>query len=110
MTKPAAIRLTEERAITIAIAGAPDIATYSRSHSIVPATVTITYRWQHADHRDSWYEPGATTIKVTGPRRLNLKSGGVGLGLEPVSFYGGRTDRDRPQWLTALVAQHLPEG
>ncbi|MFD7101904.1 hypothetical protein [Streptomyces celluloflavus] len=106
MTKPT--RLTEERAVTIAVTGIPDITTYSGSHSVVPATVTITYRWQHPEHRDSWYEPGATTIKVTGPRRL--KSGGAGHGLESVSFYGGRTGRDRPQWLTALVAQHLPEG
>jgi hypothetical protein len=97
---------TETRVITLTVSDMPDLPSWDGKLHIIPATVEITYRWEHPDHRDDWYQPGQVRITVTGPRRL--KSGGAGQQITSVFHeHGGRP---RPDWLTELVNQHMPEG
>ena len=100
-----AIRTAEVRTIAIAVTDVPDLPNYNGTIAMVPAWVEIEYRWQHPDHRDGWFVPGRASVKVSGPRRL--KSGNPGTASMTLDFYATH-GRDRPDWLTALVTEHLP--
>ncbi|MDH6141132.1 hypothetical protein P3T35_003145 [Kitasatospora sp. GP30] len=102
-----AIRTAETRVITITVSDLPDLANWDGKFHITPATVELTYRWWHPDHRPEWFKPGRAAAKVTGPRRL--KSGAVGQQECTFEFHADY-GREHPNWLRDLIAAHAPEG
>lgn len=99
---------TETRVVTLSVTGAPDLSLGHSGRSIIPATVTIEYRWESAAKRDPrGYLSGGSAVKVAGHYRL--KSGAVGEGTASREFYGGMR-LARPEWLAEIVAAHQPAG
>lgn len=96
--------------IVVPVSDVPDLFDVSTGRVLSPRQVSIELRVDEGTPR------GTRTrayVGVTGPRRL--MSGAEG---RPISSYGwearrldGRHDAiDRPGWLTALLAEHLPPG
>ena len=82
----------------------------SNGHVVLPARVEITLRVDESTPRG--YRATAH-VAVVGPRRL--KSGAVGkpitvTGWEKARNEGPRGHVARPDWLTAVLAENLPDG
>ncbi|MFF4403782.1 hypothetical protein [Streptomyces sp. NPDC001404] len=100
---PKTILTREERKMTISVSDRPDLPN-PYGPTVVPTHVLITYWWQHPEHREGWYVPGTTLVEVVGLQRL--KSGGVGQKEITRSLSGDH----RPEWVSELVAEHMPKG
>lgn len=82
----------------------------SDGHVVIPARVEIHLTRIEGTERGDRYH---AYVAVIGPRRL--KSGAVGKQITTVGWERSRNDGprgyvDRPDWLTALLAEHLPAG
>jgi hypothetical protein len=100
-----------EVAILFPASGSSDLADPWNGRTVIPETVRL-YLCRRETPEDSGREQAF--VSVTGPRRL--KSGGRGqeiasIGWEAAFPEGPRgTFWTRPDWLTELLADHLPEG
>ncbi|WP_030248009.1 hypothetical protein [Streptomyces sp. NRRL S-455] len=82
----------------------------SNGHVVLPARVEITLRLDEGTPRG---DRATAHVAVVGPRRL--KSGAVGKPITTIGWERARNDGSRgyvarPDWLTELLAEHLPEG
>lgn len=88
--------------------GASDLTDPVTGRTVIPRTVLIhLFRGVTPDSDREWAQ-----VAVYGPRRL--KSGELG---REISSFGwesqtqhGNSLAERPDWLTELLADHLPEG
>jgi hypothetical protein len=82
----------------------------SNGRVVFPARIEITLRLDEGTPRG---DRASAYVAVVGPRRL--KSGAVGKPITTIGWEKARNDGPRghvarPDWLTELLAEHLPEG
>ncbi|MEU0001521.1 hypothetical protein ABZ069_31845 [Streptomyces microflavus] len=93
--------------IVVPVSGHSDLADPSNGRSLIPTRVEIYVKQVEGG-------PSARTftyVSVTGPRRL--KSGAAGKPITSCGWDRARNDGrhgyvDRPDWLTAVLAEHMP--
>lgn len=93
--------------IVIPVSGHPDLGDPSTGRTLIPAHVEINVTQIEGGPKARTF----TYVGVTGPRRL--KSGAAG---KPITSFGwdeARNDGrygyvDRPDWLTAVLDEHMP--
>lgn len=93
--------------IVIPVTGRPDLGDPSNGRVLIPAHVEIYVKQIEGGPSARIF----TSVGVTGPRRL--KSGSPG---KPITSFGWDRVRndgrhgyvDRPDWLTAVLAEHMP--
>ncbi|MFD8226868.1 hypothetical protein ACFV16_22150 [Streptomyces massasporeus] len=104
-------RVTQTTVVVPAVRPSSDALTDpSNGHVVLPARVEITLRLDVGTPRG---DRATAYVAVTGPRRL--KSGAVGkpittIGWEKARNEGPRGYVVRPDWLTTVLSENLPDG
>ncbi|MEU1433968.1 hypothetical protein ABZ438_07705 [Streptomyces sp. NPDC005786] len=104
-----ALERREVVSILVPVTEVPDLLDPVTRRTVAPATVFIELSRTVRPNR----EHTNATVHVYGPRRL--KSGELGKEISSFNWQtarneGFRAGVDRPDWLTAVIAEHLPEG
>lgn len=97
--------------VVVPVGGLPNLAGPGTDHTVLPTRVEVSLRRDEGTPRG---KRERAYVRVYGPRLL--KSGSYGKetstgGWECTRNQHYRGDQaDRPDWLTSLLAEHLPEG